>query len=135
MKELTIEAKTENLDQVISFVTGLMEEYECPMKAMMQVELAVEEIFVNIAQYAYGQGTGTAEICFELIEDPRRIRITFMDSGVYYDPLAKEDPDITLSANEREVGGLGIFMIKKSMDDVLYTYRDGKNILTIIKNL
>ena len=71
----------------------------------------------------------------EVSEEPVTVMITFVDHGIPYDPLAKEDPDIKLPADEREVGGLGIFMTKKIMDDVTYTYKDGKNILTLKKNL
>ena len=101
----------------------------------MQVQIAVEEIFVNLAHYAYGSEQGTATIRVEVGGDPLQVIITFIDQGVPYDPLKKEDPDISLSAEERQIGGLGIFMVKKSMDDVKYEYKDGKNILTISKKI
>ena len=103
------------------------------MKQQMQIDIAAEEIFVNIAHYAYTPGTGEATICVELYQDPSAIEITFIDQGVPYDPLAKPDPDVTLSAKERKIGGLGIFMVKKSMDEVRYEYLDGCNVLTIKK--
>ena len=99
----------------------------------MQIEVAVEELFVNIAHYAYAPDTGSATIRTEITAGTAEI--TFIDSGVQYDPLAKPDPDVSLPASERQVGGLGIFMVKKSMDDMRYEYRDGKNILTIVKKL
>ena len=133
MKELVLDAATENLDTVIAFVTEQLEAVDCPMKAQMQLEIAVEELFVNIAHYAYAPGTGTATIRTEITADTAEI--TFIDSGVQYDPLAKPDPDVSLPASERQIGGLGIFMVKKSMDDMRYEYRDGKNILTIKKKL
>ena len=133
MKELIIDALTENLDAVIAFVTEQLETVDCPMKAQMQIEVAVEELFVNIAHYAYAPNTGSATIRTEITADTAEI--TFIDSGVPYDPLAKPDPDVTLSAKERQIGGLGIYMVKKSMDDMRYEYRDGKNILTIVKKL
>lgn len=133
MKELVLDATTENLDAVISFVTEQLEAVDCPMKAQMQIEVAVEELFVNIAHYAYAPGTGIATIRTEITADTAEI--TFIDSGVQYDPLAKPDPDVTLSAAERQIGGLGIFMVKKSMDDMRYEYTDGNNILTIVKKL
>ena len=105
------------------------------MKAQMQISVAVEEIFVNIASYAYAPDKGSATVCVEVSGDPVTVTITFVDRGVPYDPLAKEDPDVTLSADERGIGGLGIFMTKKIMDDVAYEYRDGKNILTLKKNI
>ena len=101
----------------------------------MQVDVAVEELFVNIAHYAYAPDTGSATIRVAPRQDPKGVAITFVDRGVPYDPLAKEDPDVTLSAEERQIGGLGIYMVKKSMDDMQYEYRDGQNVLTIVKNL
>ena len=135
MKELLVEAAVEKLGDVLAFVDEQLEMYECPMKTQIQVDIAVEEIFVNIAHYAYNPEVGSATIRCEVTEDPLSVTLTFVDKGVPYDPLAKEDPDITLSADERQIGGLGIFMVKKSMDDVAYEYKDGQNILTIKKNL
>ncbi|MGN0280147.1 MAG: ATP-binding protein [Lachnospiraceae bacterium] len=135
MSELTLEAKTENLDKVLSFVDGHLEEQECPMKTQMQIDIAVEELFVNIAHYAYNPEVGPVTIRVEVQKEPLAVTITFIDHGVPYDPLAKEDPDITLSAEERQIGGLGIFMVKKSMDDIAYEYKDGQNILYIKKKI
>jgi len=101
----------------------------------MQMDVAVEEIFVNIANYAYAPGVGQARIRIEITGEPRMVQVTFIDSGVPYDPLAKPDPDVTLSAEERQIGGLGIFMVKKSMDNMLYEYKDKQNILTLQKNM
>ena len=133
--ELEIEAVTENLPAVQAFVEEHLEAAGCPMKAKMQIGVAVEEIFVNIANYAYAPEKGTATVRVEFSEQPVTVAITFVDHGVPYDPLAKVDPDVKLSAEEREIGGLGIFMTKKMMDDVSYCYRDGHNILTLKKNL
>ena len=133
--ELEIEAVTENLPEVQAFVEEHLEAADCPMKAQMQIGVAVEEIFVNIANYAYAPEKGTATVRVEFSEEPVTVTITFVDHGVPYDPLAKQDPDVKLSAEEREIGGLGIFMTKKMMDDVSYCYRDGHNILTLKKNL
>jgi anti-sigma regulatory factor (Ser/Thr protein kinase) len=135
MREITIEAKLENLDEVLGFVDGQLEELECPMKAQMQIDVAVEEIFVNIASYAYAPGVGSAVVRFESSQDPTSVTITFIDSGVPYDPVQKDDPDVTLSAEERGIGGLGIYMAKKAMDDMKYVYRDGQNILSISKSI
>ncbi len=133
--ELTLDATTENLDNVLAFVDERLEAVDCPPKVQMQIDVAVEELFVNIAHYAYKPNTGTATIRFEKTDDPLVAEITFINGGVPYDPLAKPDPDVTLSAEERQIGGLGIYMVKKSMDDVRYKYEDGKNILTIRKVL
>ena len=135
MKELTIAATVENIETVTDFVNEQLEAIDCPMKAQMQIDIAIDELFSNIAQYAYGTETGQATVRVEALEDPESVMITFMDNGVPYDPLAKADPDTTLSADEREIGGLGIFMVKKSMDDISYEYKDGQNILRIIKKL
>ena len=135
MKELTLEAKVDSLPQVLAFVDEYLESLDCSMKVQMQIDVAVEEIYVNVASYAYAPKTGPVTISLETEDAPRSVTITFTDSGVPYDPLAKEDPDIRLSADEREIGGLGIFMTKKIMDDVTYTYKDGQNILTLKKNL
>ena len=134
MSKLEIEAKVDNLNEVIAFIDEQLEAADCPMKTQMQIDIAVEELFVNIAHYAYAPNVGQAVITAVLSPD-RKMSITFEDSGMPYDPLAKEDPDITLSAEEREIGGLGIYMVKKSMDDMYYEYRDSKNILTIVKGL
>ena len=134
MKELTLAATVENLTQVLAFIDEELEAGGCPPRTGMQIDVAVEELFVNIANYAYRPGTGDATIRFERREAPSCVEITFLDRGVPYDPLTKADPDVSLSAEDREIGGLGIFMVKKSMDDVVYAYRDGQNVLTIRKN-
>jgi len=133
--EVVVEALKENLSEVSAFVDSHLEEIDCPIKAQMQLDIAVEELFVNIANYAYAPDTGKATIRLEINEEPLSVSITFIDNGVPYDPLAKADPDITLSAEERAIGGLGIFMVKKSMDDMFYEYKDSQNVLTIVKKL
>ena len=135
MDKLTVEAKTENLEEVLGFVDRHLEAMDCSPKVSVQIDVAVEELFVNIAHYAYSPGTGDATIDVEILKDPAAIAITFTDRGKPFDPLAKEDPDITLSAEERQIGGLGIYMVKKSMDEVVYEYKDGQNILRIKKDL
>ena len=135
MKELFIEALTDNLDSVLAFVDEQLEATECSMKIQMQIDLAVEEIFVNIANYAYDPETGPATVRVDVAPDGTVVTITFVDNGVPYDPLGHEDPDITLPADDRPIGGLGILMVKKTMDDVSYEYKDGKNRLTIEKRL
>ena len=135
MKELTITATVENIEAVTDFVNEQLEAYDCPMKAQMQIDIAIDELFGNIAHYAYNPDVGEATVKVEVIEDPMSVIITFIDNGVPYDPLKKADPDTSLSADEREIGGLGIFMVKKTMDEVSYEYKDGQNILKIKKNL
>lgn len=135
MKELTVDAKIENIEQVTSFVNEILERYDCPMKAMTQIDIAIDELFGNIANYAYHPNTGSATVRIEVIEKPMAVVITFVDNGIPYDPLAKADPDLTKSAEEREIGGLGIYLVKKSMDEITYEYKDGKNILKIKKKI
>lgn len=135
MKELTIEATPENIDTVIEFVDEQLEEYGCGMKEQMAIDVAVDELFANIAQYAYSPETGYATVLVDVIKDPLSVEITFIDNGIPYDPLAKSDPDTSLSVEDREIGGMGIFIVKKSMDLVNYEYKDGKNILTIKKTI
>lgn len=130
-KKLIIPAETDKLPEVLDFVNAILEENDCSMKAQMQIEVALEELYVNIAHYAYPDGKGEAEIDVTAI--PGGIEITLIDSGIPYDPLAKPDPDVTLSAKERAIGGLGIYMSKKLMDEISYQYIDGKNTLTIKK--
>ena len=134
-REMTIEATVSNLDPVLDFVNAHLEEAGCGPKQQIQLDIAVEEIFVNIAHYAYAPQTGVAKISVDIDKDKRRIAIEFRDSGMEFDPLAKPDPDTTLSAEERQIGGLGKYMVKKSMDDITYEYKDGKNILSIKKEL
>ena len=133
MPELKITAKPENIEQVMAFVDGELEARECPIKAQTQLDIAVDELFSNIAHYAYGEETGDALIRMEFPDGS--VEITFLDRGIPYDPLARPDPDVTLSAEDRRIGGLGIYMVKKSMDCVSYRYEDGQNILTICKKL
>ncbi|MBR6089771.1 MAG: ATP-binding protein [Anaerolineaceae bacterium] len=134
-REIEVDAVIASLARVGEFVESYLSEIGCPMKAIMQINIAVDEIFTNIASYAYDKRTGKAAIKIGYDKEASEFWITFTDSGKPYDPMAKEDPDITLSAAEREIGGLGIFMAKKLMDEITYEYRDEKNILTMKKRL
>ena len=135
MREFKTEATLDQLDEVLAFVDEDLEKYSEDEKAIIQIDIAVEEIFVNIAHYAYTPNVGQAVIRMEIIEDPRMIEITFIDSGIAFDPPAKPDPDVTLPAEERQIGGLGIYMVKKSMDDVTYERKEDQNIFTIRKKI
>ena len=135
MKEITVEAAIENVPAVTDFVNEQLEELGCPMKAQVQIDVAIDELFSNIAYYAYGGGSGSATVQVEAEQEPLAAVIRFLDSGTPYDPLAAEDPDVTLALDERKAGGLGVYIVKKSMDAVQYEYRGGKNILTIKKRL
>ena len=135
MKELTVEARLEQIPQVTACIDAELEALDCPMRAQLQIDVAIDEIFSNIARYAYGEGTGSATVRFDFDPAARVAAITFEDSGTPYDPLAKEDPDISLGAQERSAGGLGIFLVKKTMDGMRYRYENGKNILTLQKKI
>ena len=130
---LTVEAKKENLAQVLTHVKQNLEGAGAPIRVLNQILVAVEEIYVNIASYAYAPGTG--DVVITMAVNDGTAEIGFRDKGVPFDPLAKTDPDVTLSAAERPIGGLGIYMVKKTMDEVKYRYEDGENILTIRKKL
>ena len=135
MKELKVKADRKNLLKVQTFIDGQLESAGCSMATQLAIDVAVEEMFVNIASYAYDGKTGTVTVRIAIHKEPLSAEIIFIDSGNRYDPLAKPDPDITLSAKERRKGGLGIFMVKNTMDDMKYEYKDGKNVLTLMKNL
>ena len=133
--QLNIPAVKEKLPEVSAQIGALLEETGCPMKIRMQVDLAVEEIFVNIASYAYGEEGGDVCIIAGLDKEMSEITVTFIDRGIRYDPLSSENPDITLPVSEREIGGLGIFLTKRSMDELSYEYSEGRNILKMKKKL
>ena len=135
VKELDIAAVKDNLDAVLQFVEEQLEDTGCSPKTQMQIELAVEELFINIASYAYYPETGKATIHVEIPPEQQQISITFIDHGIPYNPLAKADPDVTLPFAQRKIGGLGIFLVKKNMDDMRYEYVHGSNVLTIIKKI
>ncbi len=135
MRELTIDATVENIGAVTDFVNEQLESLGCSLKAQTQIDIAIDELFGNIAHYAYHPGVGPATVRVEIVQDPLAVVVTFIDRGMPYDPLKKADPDTALSAEEREIGGLGIYMVKKTMDGVSYEYKDGQNILRITKNI
>ena len=133
--EIKLEAEKEKLPDVIAFADAHLEEAGCSVKTQMEIELALEEIFINIAKYAYAPGTGEATIKVEVTGEPKTAVITLKDQGMPYNPLEKDDPDVSLTAEERDIGGLGIFLTRKTMDDIEYNYCDGSNILTMKKKL
>ncbi len=135
MKELTVDAVVKNIEVVTDFVNEELDKHDCLMKARMQIDVAIDELFGNIAHYAYDNGTGSATVRIEVTEEPLAVILTFIDSGKPFNPLERPEPDTTLSAQERAIGGLGIFLVKKTMDEVVYRYEDGHNILSIKKML
>lgn len=132
-RRLVTDAAEDRLPALNEFLERNLSDSDCSSRTKMQIALAAEEIFVNIASYAYPDREGKAEIILEKNKDT--IALTFRDSGIPFDPLKKTDPDTALSAEEREIGGLGIFLVKKNMDDVRYTYQDGYNTLRMTKKL
>ena len=128
-------AKTDSLSDVLAFIEQRLETFGCSMKLQIAICVAIEEVFVNVAHYAYKDGNGNVEFNISFDEETRLVTFKMTDSGVPFDPLKKEDPDVTLSAEDRKIGGLGIFITKKTMDEVSYVYENGKNILTMIKKI
>ena len=133
--EITLPATIENVEKVTEFVNAELAKINCPAKAKAEIDIAIDELFSNIANYAYNPEVGKATVKVEVQENPQALVITFMDKGIPYDPLKREDPNVKLSADERGIGGLGIFMVKKTMDSVEYEYKDNHNILKIKKNI
>ena len=133
LKEITLAAVPENIDRITSFVNAELDAAGCPRKIRSQIDVAIDEVFANISAYAYAPATGLATVKFRLEEEPRAAVITFVDRGIPYDPMTAKTPDTTLSADDREIGGLGIFIVRQTMDDVSYSYEEGQNILVIKK--
>lgn len=133
--ELRLKAVIENVDLLTDFVNEQLEGMDCSRRAMTQIDIALDELFSNVCNYAYGEGEGHVTVYVDETEDGKSARITLADAGIPFDPLAQDDPDVTLGLHDRAIGGLGIFMVKRTMDDVSYEYRDGLNMLTVIKAL
>lgn len=135
VKELTLPATLENIPVVTAAIEGYLEELDCSMKAQTQINVAIDELFGNIARYAYPNGPGDATVRYRFDPTDRMVSITFVDSGIPFDPLQQADPDVTAAVEDREIGGLGIFMVKKTMDKLEYRYENGCNRLTIYKRI
>ena len=135
MRSITIPATDEDPEPIVEFVGEELAKFDCPQKALYQIEVAIEEILVNIVSYAGLSDADGVEVRCEVLDDPLRVVVQFLDGGVPFDPLAKADPDTSPEALQEREGGLGIFMVKKMMDDVSYVYENGKNTLTILKRL
>ena len=135
MKELTLPATVDSIETFTDFVNEQLEALDCSMKIETQIDIALDELLSNIAHYAYGSEIGQVTVRVEVYEAPSAISITFIDNGTPYDPLKKADPDTTIPIDDREDGGFGIYMVKKSMDDIVYEYKNGQNVLTIKKIL
>lgn len=135
MKELTLAARIENVEAVTDFINAGLEDVGCSMKAQMQIDVAIDEIFSNISRYAYSTGEGEATVLLDTESIPGSVSVSFIDGGTPYNPLSTKEPATDLPVEEREIGGLGIYIVKKTMDEIRYDYKDGKNILTIVKKI
>ena len=134
-KELTIEAATDNIETVTDFVLSELEKHNCPPKAQTQIAIVIDELFGNIARYAYTPDMGDATVQLEIEDDPLSVIITFIDNGKPFNPLEHKNPDVTAPAEERGIGGLGIYLVKKTMNMVEYEYKDGQNVLIVKKDI
>ncbi len=134
VKELTVKASVGNIPAVMDFVNGELERLSCPKKPRIQINIATDELFANIALYAYAPSTGEVTVRVEPVTEPAGVVISFIDTGVPFDPLMREDPDTSSPAEERKPGGLGIFLVKKTMDEMIYERDSGRNVLSIRKN-
>ena len=135
MVQKTFPAEDSALNDWLAFAQEALERADCPMKAVMDVTVALEEVFVNVAHYAYPCSTGSVTLAMDFDAERRAMTFQVRDRGIPFNPLSKPDPDITLPAEQRQIGGLGIYMVKKSMDRVDYRYENGQNILTMQKLL
>lgn len=135
MKQITTEATVQNIQTIIAFVEGELEGAGCPLREQTQILMAVDEVMANISGYAYTPGTGNVTVTFEQEKQAGTVALTFIDEGIPFDPLQIPEPDVTLPAEKRQVGGLGIFLVRKTMDEVTYRREHGRNILCIRKKI
>ena len=135
MKEITVDATIENMNTVTAFVDDFLDQIACPMKSKIQINIVIDEIFGNICHYAYKDSVGAVTVSVESGNTPKAVFLTFIDNGIPYNPLETEDPDITSSSEERKIGGLGIYLVKKNMDEMKYEYVNQQNRLWMEKRL
>ena len=135
MKHLILPAKLESIPKVTAWIDEVLDALDCPMKIRVQIDVAIDEIFSNIAYYAYPEKNGTAEVQIDFDAQERMFSMTFIDSGTPFNPLKRADPNTALGPRERAIGGLGIFLVKKTMHDVIYGHENGHNVLTLKKRI
>lgn len=135
MKEKVFEAKDENMLEMLGFVEQELENYGCSMRMQTAISVALEEVFINVAHYAYPDGNGKAKVSINIDPTTDEMTCILSDSGIAFNPLTQDEPDITLPVEQREIGGLGILIVKKTMDYVEYSRENGENILTMRKKL
>jgi anti-sigma regulatory factor (Ser/Thr protein kinase) len=129
-EKLNIQAVVENMPKVQAFVEGALLLTGVCERALLNIQLVVEEVFVNIASYAYTDAAGEAEVTVKVSDDGGYAELSFSDSGIPFDPLSVPAPDITLPSEKRKIGGLGIFLLREMAEDVRYRNEDGRNILS-----
>lgn len=136
MAEKEFIAKVDELPNVISFIESELEKFEFSFKIITHFKLVVEELFVNVASYAYkDKNDGKCKISIDYNQEKKEVKLSMEDNGIRFNPLEKKDPDISLSVEDRPIGGLGILLVKKDMDNIEYKYEDNKNILILSKNV
>lgn len=133
METIVIDADINNMDCVTELIEEQLEQVQCPEDTIMDIETAAEEIFANVAHYAYKTGKGTVTMTIEVLAQEKNVIVTFTDNGVPFNPLAKPDPDTAETLHNDQIGGLGIYIVKKTMDKVEYKYENKKNILVLEK--
>lgn len=133
MRQLSVEAAVQNIEPVTQFVNAELRAHRCSEKSRLQLDVAIDEIFGNIAQYAYAGEKGNVTVQIDIKDGVAMI--TFLDEGVCFNPLLAEEPDVSLDAGARTIGGLGIFLVKKTMDSFEYERRAGQNVLTLTKRI
>lgn len=129
MPKIILPAKLDNLDKLIQFTSSFAEENGVSPKRIMEIELSVEEALVNVFSYAYPENEGDVEL--KCMTEGESLKIMVLDEGIPFNVLSVDDPDITETLAERQIGGLGIFFIKKMANEVNYERKDGKNILSM----
>ena len=132
---ITLTAVPENFAAAQEHVRSFLDSASCSMRTLFELDMVVEEVFINVASYAYPDSTGMVSLDLTLDEEQNFLCLTFRDSGIPYDPLRKQSPDVTAPAEKRPIGGLGIFLVQKYSDSLSYEYADGENRLTIGKKL
>lgn len=135
MQRFTVDAAIENIPAITDFVNSQLKAHACPLQTQYEIDIAIDEIVSNVARYGYPSGKGEITVQVQWQENPLTVVIVFIDQGIAYNPLRQKEPNLTLCAQERPVGGLGIFMVKHMMDNVQYERRGRENVLSLSKQM
>ena len=136
LNKINISAKKEYVERAVDSIVEFIISNNGDFKIANKIQIALEETLVNVASYAYEDKIGDIEIDYEIVDEPNKtLIVTIIDSGIEFDPLAKEDPNIVSFYEQKKIGGLGIFITKQIMDEVSYQRKDNKNILVLKKAL